>query len=63
MNRRLNISKTGIKHIEMSVNAVLGADKQRVLDHKAKVYIMYDGNEVEAWLIDFEQSGRGKNET
>lgn len=57
MNRRLNISKTGIKHIEMSVNAVLGADKKRVLDRKAKVYIMYDGNEVEAWLIDFDQSG------
>lgn len=63
MNRKLNISKTGIKHIEMSVNAVLGADKKRVLDRKSKVYIMYDGNEVEAWLIDFDQSGRDKNET
>lgn len=63
MNRKLNISNTGIKHIEKSVNAVLGADKQKVLNRDAKVYILYDGDSVEAWLIDFERVGRDKNET
>lgn len=53
MNRRLNISNTGIKHIEKSINAVLGSDKEKLLNKDAKVYITYNGETVEAWLIDF----------
>lgn len=63
MNRKLNLTASTVSRILGAVNKSLGEkEKKAVTSHKAKVYILYDGESLESWYIDLEMKGEQPNE-
>lgn len=64
MNRKLNLHKSAEARTIGSISAALGKiGKKQFVDRHAKVYLIYDGDKLECWFLDFNIEGGNDIET
>ena len=60
MNRKINLTKSAIDRTMGAIKLALGSREKKMLaEHKAKVYVIYNGTDLECWLIDLDMQKEG----
>jgi hypothetical protein len=58
MNRQLKLSRSAVSRTIGAIGLCLSTtEKKKLADKTAKVYVIYDGETIEAHLIDFDMKG------
>ena len=54
MNRQIKLSKTAVTRTIAAINAAIGRlEKAKIENREAKVYLVYNGETLDAYFLDF----------